>query len=439
MSLWAVVLVLSALIAGCKKPDDDLGLNLLPGDPLGTVIDTTRLRAYTFVGDPLRTSGLTRQLLGSHVDPQFGSAKAGIVTQITLSANNIGTGLVRNDLVADSLVLSLAFDGINFVYGNLDPQVVRVFELSEDLSLDSLYHHDRVPQFMPMDLVAGSGRRITPQPLAKPVVLGDTLDPQLRIRLDRSLAERFLDGFNMPELASSDAFVQFFKGLYITVDNGTQLPFQAGIMYFNLLASASKVTLYYRDTVSDPSITVPLDFLINSNCVRYTEFQHDPAQAVDAGLVMALADTTAPAPTTYVRAFAGARTAFRMPTLMDQASEDRVLAKAELILPVQGSYYPYYPPPVQMFLFRKDSLGKDVFLPDQLQGIGAVDGVYRADERAYRFNITRYVQQVLNGRIPNNGFEVSPGSSGISANRAVLNGPDALENPARLRLTFTSY
>lgn len=434
-----MALVFGVLIAGCKKPDDDLGLDLLPGDPLGSVIDTTRLRAYTFVSEPLRTSGLTRQLLGSHVDPQFGSAKAGIVTQIRLSANNIGTGLDRSHLVADSVVLALAFDGINFVYGNLDPQVVRVYELSEDLSLDTLYHHDRVPQYIPTDLVAGSGRRLTPQPLAEPIILGDTLDPQLRIRLDRSLAERFLDGFNMPELADNDAFLQFFKGLYITVDNGVQVPFQAGIMYFNLLSSASKATLYYRDTVADPTVTLPLDFLINSNCVRYTQFQHDPAQAVDAGLVMALADTTALAPTTYVRAFAGARTAFRMPSLMDHASEDRVLAKAELILPVQGSFYPYYPPPTQLFLFRKDSLGKDAFLPDQLQGIGAVDGVYRADERAYRFNITRYIQQVLNGRIPNNGFEVSAGSSGISANRVVLNGPDALENPARLRLTFTSY
>ena len=427
------------LVAGCKKPEEDLGLDLLPGDPLGILIDTNTLRAYTFEDTTIRTSGLTRQLLGSYLDQQFGSVKTGIVTQIRLSANGIGAGQDNSGLVADSLVLALAFDGANYAYGNLNAQVFQVFELSESLSVDSAYRTDDIPTTLTTDLVAEPGRAITPEPFTKPYIGGDSLVPQLRIRLDRSLAERFLGAFGTSSMTDNSAFLEFFKGLYVTVDNGSQLPFQQGILYFNLLSSATKVTLYYRNTLVDPLAPLSLDLLINSNSVHYTVVEHDRAQATDLGLSLALADTTAPAATVYVQSLGGTRTAIRFPDLMEHAGTNRVLAKAELVGPVLGPAYPYYPPPVQLFLFRKDSLGKDVFLPDQLAGIGVIGGTYRSAEQDYRFNITRYVQGVLNGSIPNNGIEVLSGGSGVSANRVLMAGPDRAENPMRLRLTFTTY
>lgn len=434
-----VLCTFAITVSGCKKPEDDLGLDLLPGDPLGILIDTNTLRAYTFEDTTIRTSGLTRQLLGSYLDQQFGLVKAGIVTQLRLSANNIGGGQDNSGLVADSLVLSLAFDGANYAYGNLNPQVFQVFELTEVLSLDSAYRTDDVPITLTTDLAAEPGRAITPQPFTKPYISGDSLVPQLRIPLDRLLAARFLDAFGTSSMADNTAFLEFFKGLYVTVDNGSQLPFQQGILYFNLLSSATKVTLYYRNTLVDPLAPLSLDLLINSNSVHYSVVEHDRTQATDLGLPAALADTTAPAPVVYVQSLGGTRTAIRFPDLMEHAGTNRVLAKAELVVPVLGPAYPYYPPPVQLFLFRKDSADKDVFLPDQLAGIGVIGGTYRSAEQDYRFNITRYVQGVLNGSIPNDGIEILSGGSGVSANRVLMAGPDRAENPMRLRLTFTTY
>ncbi|MEO8589595.1 MAG: DUF4270 family protein, partial [Flavobacteriales bacterium] len=433
---WVVLLcVVSIAFAGCKKPDDDLGLDLLPGDPLGLSIDTITLRACTFEDTSIRTSGLTRHLLGSYLDPQFGLVKAGIVAQIRLSANNVGVTPPQDTigLAADSMVLALAFDGINFAYGNLNPQVFQVFELSESLSIDSGYRTDHIPQVLATDLVAEPGRHITPEPFREPYIGGDSLAPQLRIKLDQHLAERFLNAFNTPDFTDNTTFLEFFKGVYIAVNNGPQLPFQEGILYFNLLSSATKVTLYYRDTVNEPEIPRSFDFLINTNSVRYTVVEHDRSQATDPALEVALADTTLPAPLVYVQTLGGTRTAIRFPYLMEPSLLNRVLAKAELVVPVQGTFYPYYPPPTQLFLFRKDSADLDVFLPDQLAGIGLVGGNYDQTEREYRFNITRYVQGVLNGSIPNNGIELLSGSSGVTANRAVLAGPDRTDDPMRLR------
>ena len=430
---------LTVLIGACKKPDEDLGLDLLPGDPLGTVIDTVQLHAFTFADTAIRTSGLSRHLVGSYLDPNFGLVKAGLVTQIRLSANSIGAGADNSGLVADSLVLSLAYDGANYGYGNLNPQVFQVFELNESLSLDSSYHTDRSPAVFPEDLVANRGGRVTPQPVSKPYISGDSLAPQLRIKLSGLLADRFIDAFGTSDFTDNEAFAQFFKGLYVTVDNGAQLPFEAGLLYFNLIAADSKVTLYYRDVNVDPALTLELPFLINTNCVRYTVVEHDFSLSTDGALPVALADTIAPTAVTFIQTLGGTRTAVRFPNLMDLAGMDQVLAKAELIMPVKGSYYPYYAPPAQLFIFRKDSLGVETYLPDQFGGLGLIDGNYRPSENEFRFNITRYVQRVLEGSIPNNGIEVLAGSTGVTANRVVLNGPAAAQDPMLLRLTFTSY
>lgn len=438
-SSWLLALMLAASLPACKKPDEDLGLDLLPGDPLGTVIDTVQLHAFTFADTSIRTSGLSRHLVGSYLDPQFGLVKAGLVTQIRLSANSIGSGMDTAGLIADSLVLSLAYDGANYGYGNLNSQVFQVFELNESLSLDSSYHTNRPPVVFADDLVANRGGRITPQPVSKPYISGDSLAPQLRIKLSGSLADRFIDAFGTSNFTDNDAFAQFFKGLYVTVDNGGQLPFEAGILYFNLIATDSRVMLYYRDLNVDPAVTLELPFLINTNCVRYTVVEHDFSLSTDGALPAALADTNAPANVTFIQTLGGTRTAVRFPNLMDLADLDQVLAKAELIMPVNGAYYPYYPPPAQLFIFRKDTAGVETYLPDQFGGLGLIDGNFRPSENEFRFNITRYVQRVLEGSIPNNGIEVLAGSTGVTANRVVLNGPAAAQAPMLLRLTFTSY
>ena len=436
--IWALPIAVTLVLPACSKPDDDLGLDLLPGDPLGVVIDTVQLHAFTFADTAVRTNGLSVQLLGSYFDPQFGPVKAGVVAQLRLSSN-IALNFNNAGLVADSLVLAMPFNGVDYGYGNFNAQTFRVYEIAEDLSLDSNYYADRTPQVINTDLVADHRGTITPEPLSVAIVGDDSLPPQLRIPLSLDLAERFLDEFGSANLASGGAFLEFFKGVYVTVDNPGQLPNQGGILYLALTGANSKATLYYHDLNDQPDLLRSLDLLINSNSVRYTVVEHLPELAIDQTLPAALDDTISAASTVHVQTLGGARTAVRMPSVMGLDSTGRVLAKAEFILPVQGSFYPYYLPPATLFLFRKDTAGNDVFLPDQLAGIGAIDGNYRASERSYHFNITRYVQRVLNGTYPNTGFEIVPGSNGVSANRVVLSGPAAAEDPMRLRLTFTTY
>jgi len=428
------------LIGACRKPDEDLGLELLPADGLGLLEDTATMHAYTFRDTAVRTSGLTRNLVGSYLDQEFGFVRTGIVTQLRLSSNNVGTGVIdANALQADSIVLSLAFDGINYAYGNLDAQTFEVHEITTTLSVDSSYHTDDIPEFVSEDLCFSHGSTVTPDPLNYAQVGGDSLLPQVRIRLRNDLAVRFLQAFGTSSLVDNASFQEFFKGLYITVNNGQQLPFRQGLLYFSLINGASKAVLYYKDPNAEPDVQRTFELLINSNAVRYTVAEHDYSQAIDPGVNNALADSSAPAFKTYVQSLGGLRTAIRFPYLMNYAGGGRILSKAELIAPVEGSYNGFQPPPNQLFLFRKDSLGADAFLPDQLGGIVAIDGTYNATDRLYRFNITRYINDILTGETPNTGVEIVSGSNGVSGNRVILAGPAKEQNGMRLHLTFTTY
>lgn len=437
---WGSLLLAFLLLAsGCRKPDAELGLDLLPSDELGTTVETTSVGAFTFPDAPLRTSGLTRNLLGSYLDSEFGTVKTGLVSQVRMLTNNVGQGQDNSGLVADSIVLAIAYELPNYAYGNLNPQEFRVYEIAETLSLDSTYESDHFPDLTGEDLVYPHAGTKTPNPLEGPTIDDVQLVPQLRLRLTDELAERFLDAFGTDDLVSNTAFLEFFKGLYVTVENGSQAPFQAGILYMNTLSTASKLTVYYKDLNNEPDMQRMFDLDMNSNCVRYTVVEQDHAVALDPGLSQALADPDAPALYTYVQTLGGLRTAVRFPELTDMDVQGRALAKAELVVAVPGTFYPYYAPPSTLFVFRKDSDGEDVFLPDQLGGINGIGGIWDGTAQEYRFNITRFVLGVMNGVLPNEGVELVAGSSGVSANRVILGGPAHPEHPMRLELTFTTY
>ncbi len=425
------------LTFGCKKPEDDLGLSVLdPADTLGTiVIDTTHLIAWPKEDEPVRTSVLSTTLLGSYVDDVFGPVIAGTATQLRLSVNNIGPA--DPTLVCDSLVLSMAYSIVAPIYGDLDPQVIQVFRLTEDLSLDSVYKSDHQLGTDVLDLVQGSPRQFTPAPTEGPEIGGETLVPQLRIPLDLSLGQELLSQWGQPTMADNASFLAYFKGLYVVPGNTGQAPLQGGVWRFNLLSGASKMTLYYHD---GNGVNSTFDFIIGSSSARLSTGAFDHAAATEPALPQALTDTTFGQINTFVQSLGGLRTEIRFPYLDQYAhSPHRALAKAELIVPIAGDFHDTYLPPDQLFAFRKAADGSDLLVPDQVAGQGVVGGFYDPENGEYRFNLTRWTQGVINGTYANTGLSLVPGSNGVTVNRASLAGPFNPDRAMKLVLTFTTY
>ena len=435
-AIGAVLLFALALASGCKKPEDEVGLGVLPEeDAIGTlVMDTTHITAWTILPEPGKTSALSRNVLGTYLDPDVGLVTAGLVTQVQLN-----TGSVTIDpagLTCDSLVLSLAYDPTNYGYGNRDAQGFRVYRLTEDLILDTTYQSNDVPTSIPIDLLAGPRSSYAIEPFQGPVIDGDTLAPQLRLPLKKELGSELLSRWNTTDFTSNTAFLSYFKGLLVIPNADATVPYQQAALYFDLLNPASKLTLYYHSATD----TTSFDFIINSSSVRYTVTRFDHDRALNPALPMALGDSALGQQRVYVQALGGLRSELRFAGLENYAAAGfGALAKAELILPIEGNYYPLYAPPSQVFVFRKDEDGNDASIPDQVPTSNQVGGFYDPDEKAYRLVITQWMQGVINGTYPNTGLGLISGSNGVSVNRAILAGPENPVERMRLRLTFTTF
>lgn len=432
--LAATLLMAMVVLAGCRKPENDLGLALLdPADTLGTVrTDTNAIIAWPQVDEPVQMSGSTTNLLGSYVDGVFGSVDVGIATQLRLSVNNVGPA--DPSLVCDSLVLSFAWARTDPVYGELDPQVIQVYRLSQELRTDSIYKTNAEPVHDGINLVEEAPQWITPSPTQGPVVGADTLSPQVRIRLAASLGDMMLAQWGQPTLADNASFLEFFHGLAVVPDNQGQMPGQGGIWRLNLLDGNSKMTMYYHDGEGQQRT---FDFIIGSSSVRYSFSTMDHDQANEAGLAEALADSTLGQQRTYVQALGGVRTQLRFPFLDSYRGSDlHALAKAELIVPISGTYPENLKPPSRLFIMRRSAEGEDQVMPGQ---VGAQGAVYDADKDRYVVNLTEWVQGVVNGAYGNHGLSLVPINANTTANRAVLAGPANTDGPMQLVLTFTTY
>ncbi|QQR84845.1 MAG: DUF4270 family protein [Flavobacteriales bacterium] len=427
-------------LSACRKPEDNIGLDLIPGDAqLGTLTtDTATIVAYTLTDTAVRTSGLTRNVLGSYVDRQFGTLTCGMAVHLRLTSNNV-TSAHNSALVPDSLVLSLVYDGGAPLYGNAHPQVFVVRELAERLSTDSTFHSDDRPATIGTDLSWAPGASITPQPLVKPIIDGDTLAAQLRIRLSDELAQRLLSAWGTNDLADNDKFLDFFHGLAISAKDET-VPGKGGLLNFLLEGGLSRMTLYYRDNTPGSEDTLSYDFAINSNSLRYTFVERDFSTATDLRLQNCLQDSTLGNAVNFLQTFGGTRVALRLPHVarFPEAGLD-ALAKAELIIPIAEDYPVELPPQQLNFVFRKNDAGQDVNLPDFASGIGQYGGVFNSTNKEYRFNITRYMQGLLTGEYENTGIDLIAGFNGVTGNRAVLAGPGHSDRPMQLRLTFTAH
>jgi hypothetical protein len=141
----------------------------------------------------------------------------------------------------------------------------------------------------------------------------------------------------------------------------------------------------------------------------------------------------------YVQALSGVKGKILMPHLGNFNSSRIAVNQAELILPVGSdgttAKYGY---PQQLYLFRADSAGEPVFLPDQFAGTAYFGGSYNSVKKTYTFNISRYVQDVLKNPSGDYGLYLVVAGAAISADRVVLRGGDKTTSPRmRLRLTYT--
>ncbi len=412
---WFFIL-LSLLLFQCAKDPSDLGLNLQPQDDRinGLTIDSSTIFAFTKREDSLSTDERSYALLGSYVDPVFGRSDAGFLTQIRLSSSNVSFG---SNPFGDSIVIFLDYRSY---YGDTTTQQnISVYEIANDLYTDSTYYSNlNINNFTPTSVLTN--------PLSYYPRPNDTV---LRIKLNDELAQRIATT-DPTNLASPTAFSLWFKGLYVKTDAVSS---NGAIIYFDLLSSRSKVTLYYHNDASD---SLKFDFIFNSSCARVNLFNHDYSSAT----ITSVNDSVNHDSLLYLQAMSGLMAKIKFPHVSNfKDSVNLAIVKAELIIPVDNSDLTIstFKQPSKLLLVAYNSEGKYEFVPDYFVGDAYFGGYYNESDKTYRFNISRYIQQLVDKTRTDYGLALIVADNRVSANRIIIkNQSPTHTNGMKLSITY---
>lgn len=428
---WRKGIVLSAtflmcllFVVSCKKKDSPIGQNNIDQDQLlqSAGIDTFSLRTYNYLDDSVISDNAAFGLLGSYIDPVFGRCNAEIYTQLRLEGFSPDFGDI-NTITVDSFVLALEYIGY---YGKKGFQNFEVYELGEDLHLDSTYYSFTTKSHSNnVNLVApGKGTKYL-DPSNITVLNNDTIDPQLRLQLSTSRAKTFLiDAMSGSDFSSNESFLTYFKGLHIKTNN-MQSSGEGGIFYFNLNDPASKLTIYYRQA----GVKKTFNFLINSNCA---DFNHVDIDNSMTRVETVNNDTVSGQTQFYSQAF-GSRGVIEIPGLSNIPST-AVIHKAVLELPVAYQDGNVYSP------------GYDISVASRLIEGSAdlysikVNGIFDTYRKSFQINLRAYVQAIVNGEAPNTGLFVAPLLYNTTSDRIIFNGPNTTnKNKPKISILYTEF
>ena len=426
--MWLSAFFLIALV-GCEKFDEkNVGGTLLPeGDKAGIFrVDTFSLKTSVFTPDSIATDELSLLCLGEVNDPVYGNQKAGIFSQFLLSQNNISFG---DNPVLDSVVFSMR---ISSIYGDSATSFTfNIQEATEDYALDSNHYSNTT-------VVTTGENLIFPGQETNVFSVTDSISletgkvaPQIRMRLKDEFGQKILNATST-DLTNNENFLQFLKGIYTTatIASGTK----GAVYYLAPTALESRISIYYTSD-SDTS-TTQQEFRIGVNAVaeRFTTFTNDyTGTPVEQAL-----NGNDDGSNVYIQSGAGVASLIEIPYLKSILDSGLIaINKAELHM-----YYDYSDPDFavhkDVFVARVDDDGKNQIIADQFEGSAHFGGVL-VDSIGNQMviNITRHLQQVLNGQVPQNGLQLLPIAAGVSVNRTVFGGQNSVNKKPQLIIYYT--
>lgn len=429
--------VLMAFCVSCSDEVSGLGWNLLNDTEGAMYNDTTTVVAYSQLEDTIRTNELTSNMVGSLHDPVFGNSSAAICAQFALGSSTVNFG---THPVVDSVILTLQ---ISSCYGDTNSRVgIRVYQLLEYLSSTDIYYQNSVVAYdhTPLNYTL-QGYAV--QPHLPVIVDTNSMSPHLRIRLSQAFGQYLLN--NQHQLNTSTSFQRVFKGLRIAAVSHTG---STGYMLTtSLTSSLSGITLYYHN---ENQASAKHTFPCNARCARFTQFEHDYDASTDEQFVAEVlrGQQAVGASTLFVQGTGGVKTVISFPYLLDafkQYDNRVVINRAELVM---SNVAPWEvaalaaPNSLALQGIRKSD-GAIAYIPDDevYTSSAYYGGTYDNSKFEYRFRVTTFVQDLINGTSPlKPALNLVVRGASVRPNRVVLGGTGA-ENDKRLRLelSYTTY
>jgi hypothetical protein len=407
--LIAVLVLLLVSVTSCEEKPTLVGSGLLPESDFITVFstDTIGVDASNLYLKSVRTNNLTYSYLGRLYDPFFGTTYTDFVGQLSLSNVWPGGGVPT----VDSVYLYFSIVGAKGTLDTITIRKVKIYEINEILSSSVDYYSDRSPDTV-------TSKKIGEYYL--PAFSKDTTK-FISVKIDDAFGTRLLeDTTKLTQDDDANDFRSYFGGLYFTMDTITHpvlvaIPFSTTNMMI--------IRVYY----SNPNAAnLSYDFNVKASSVRYNRYIHHFSTATEAARIKHYNDGTKDT-MIYLQAFDGVFPQIRIPGLegfkkmlfdsvpyteIDTVTHVNVtrykhlshgyVNKARLTFSVfidSINYTPSTVPPQILMRYTQSDNTKATIL-DYLINSTFFGGTINTTQKTYSFNIASFVQEYLEGNIP---------------------------------------
>ncbi len=385
-------------------------------------------RVYSVPIDTVRSDELFQSFIGSLNDPVFGETDAGFYSKIL----PVSVGHRFGDHPkTDSVILQLYY---GTVYGDTNTTFrVHVYEMKDDIHYDSVYYSNKKIAVYPTDY---ADETFQPHPnnyYLFPTgidTIMDTVRHVIRLNLSHlstALGDKLLNA-DTAILDSNELFMNYFRGLYITVDPVTS---GGALAAFITNTTQTVLTVYYRNDTAD---SLQYSYVMNAYMARINYYHHD-YKSGDPDFVKQVVDgdTALGQKKFYVQGLAGVRAIFKFPHIRDLNKLGKVgINEAKLVLPGAEDPPPGLDAPPSLVLAEITSDTTLSQLPDEGEGPDYFGGVYNSETNSYTFRITRYLESLLKDTtLEDRGLALYVVNSSIAPNRFIFNGPEYSGDSAR--------
>lgn len=434
--LFSFSVILTFIMVGCSEPTFVGNELVVDGQEFSSDTAVLPVFIYPQREDSIISSsiaGLSAVSLGIINSPYFGKNKSGFFTQLVLAANGIK---FPDDAVLDSIVLAL--DYLAVLGDSTGMHNIEVYEVSEEITRDTVYNtfeyaYESAPLGEKIGHVFNNVDSL--------YLETDTVQAQFRVKLSDDLGQRFITenaDTSSSTFDTNDLFQEWFRGLYITVDDANST--ENSMAFFNTNSSTiSRMILYYTSDTVSTSFSFPITFACNQHVRIETDY-------TGTGLESLLAEMPANNIYSVLAPMAGVNTVIEIPELANYSNT--IINKAELILPVlpfDDDIDTIYNRPSETTMFWQQD-GERIGLIADIAASGTIynyeGGLVSDDDSGidfYRMNLALASQEIAEGLRDSTELILYQNPRRAAVRRVLLGGgnhPDP-NYRARLNLFYT--
>jgi hypothetical protein len=402
-------LIASIFLFSCRKPEDALGVDVLPEEALINVQTLTiPVTSSTIAARPIPSDDAVVNLAGAVNDPVFGLTTAFFSSQFRLA--------VAWDTVAalqlDSIVLRIR---PTLIYNDsINPVTLKVHELEQRIFRDSVYISNREVN-------------ISANPIGEKTFVPSLRDTNITIRLNDALGQRFINNAASSAFRVNEDFFRFFYGLQVRPDFNPA-PGQGSIIHFG--RTGSIIILYYKRAGEQTQRQFRLIVDNTTATINHSVFNYSGTSIPNA------IGQQAGGGVNYLQGLGGVNARVRIPDMKDYIPAGVVLNKATLVIPIATGFNGFRPP-TALDVRQVNQQGSVLRIIDEVMGDPHFGGRLNPNTNEYRMNITRFIQANVQ-TFPMNDLYLLPAFAELTPNRVVINSGTAAEKPMRLEVLYTN-